>query len=32
MDRILIVLLNMFRQISRCKRGDLVPCGATPAY
>jgi len=27
MDRILIVLLNIFRQISKCKRGDLVPCG-----
>ena len=30
MDRILIVLLNIFRQISKCKRGDLVPCGRHP--
>jgi len=30
MDRILIVLQNIFRQISKCKRGDLVPCGRHP--
>jgi len=30
MDWILIVLLNIFRQISKCKRGDLVPCGRHP--
>jgi len=28
MDRILSVLLNIFRQISKCNRGDLVPCGS----
>jgi len=30
MNRILIVLLNVFRQILKCKRGDLVPCGRHP--
>jgi len=30
MDRILIVLLNIFRQNSKCKIGDLVPCGRHP--
>jgi len=30
MDQILIVLLNIFRQILKCKRGDLVPCGSHP--
>jgi len=27
MGRTLIVFLNIFRQISKCKRGHLVPCG-----
>jgi len=27
MDQILSVLLNIFRQISKYNRGDLVPCG-----
>jgi len=30
MNRILIVLLNIFRQISKCERGDLAPCGRQP--
>jgi len=30
MDRILLVLLNIFGQFSKYKRADLVPCGSHP--